>query len=65
MGEKMNSFVVCCLIAAIVAIAWLRHGLDDVNQQQDLYCEMIGIYKETKGEYGWPDYKGIAGEVCK
>lgn len=51
---------------AIVFWGWQERGLAiEQQQQQDLYCEMVGIYKETKGEYGWPDYKGNAEEVCK
>ena len=26
----------------------------------ETYCEMIGIYADTGGEFGWPDYrKGV------
>lgn len=24
----------------------------------DPYCEMVQIYIDSKGEYGWPDYRG-------
>lgn len=38
---------------------------DDLQQQQDLYCEMVAIHKDTGGQYGWPDYKHIAQEACQ
>lgn len=24
----------------------------------DPYCEMVGIWIDSDGEYGWPDYRG-------
>lgn len=24
------------------------------------HCEMVQIYRESKGEYGWPDYNNTA-----
>lgn len=58
-----NTLVICAM--SLAGIVLLSLNFSERNHQQELYCEMVGIYKETKGEYGWPDYKGIAGEVCK
>lgn len=31
----------------------------------DPYCEMVAIYQQSGGQYGWPDYRGNYSEVCK
>lgn len=58
------------VVGSFLAVAFLTGiaGLDshdDLQQQQDLYCEMVAIHKDTGGQYGWPDYKRIAERVCK
>jgi len=31
---------------------------EDRRQERDRYCQMLDIWNETDGEYGWPPYKG-------
>ena len=31
---------------------------EDRKQERERYCEMLDIWNETDGEYGWPPYKG-------
>lgn len=38
---------------------------DDLEQQRALYCEMVETFKNTGGEYGWPDYKGTYKGDCR
>lgn len=38
---------------------------DDLEQQRALYCEMVETFKNTGGEYGWPDYKGTYRRDCQ
>ena len=63
-------------LALVLAGAWAALGLitlagevngqpDDLEQQRALYCEMVETFKNTGGEYGWPDYKGSYGRDCK
>ncbi len=33
------------------------------QEEQDNYCEMVKIYKQTNGTKGWPAYNGEG--VCK
>lgn len=40
-------------------------GDNDREMQRLEYCEMVQLHKQTNGHYGWPDYRGNAGEVCK
>lgn len=30
----------------------------DRQAQRNNYCEMVAIYENTKGEMGWPAFKG-------
>jgi len=30
---------------------------EDKRQERERYCEMVDIYNETGGEYGWPPYR--------
>ena len=53
------------LLASMIALLALFTADDDLQQQQYLYCEMVAIHKDTGGQYGWPDYRGNAAEVCK
>lgn len=53
------------LLASMIIVLALFTADDDLQQPQDLYCEMVAIHKDTGGEYGWPDYKHIAERVCK
>ena len=31
---------------------------EDKRQERERYCEMVDIWNETDGQYGWPPYKG-------
>jgi len=31
---------------------------EDKRQERERYCEMLDIWNETDGQYGWPPYKG-------
>lgn len=56
-------------VAAFATLVFLVNAPDrqpdDLDKDQALYCEMVKTFKQTKGQYGWPDYRGIAAKVCK
>lgn len=60
-----RAFWVLCGIALVVLVNLPDRNPDDLDQQQALYCEMVQAFKQTNGQYGWPDYRGNAVEVCK
>ena len=31
---------------------------EDRKQERDRYCQMLELWNDTDGEYGWPPYKG-------
>ena len=55
----MSTFQQILLIAVVVTTwAWISsEEYDDEIENERHYCSMISIYKETKGEYGWPPFK--------
>jgi len=64
----MNNFLSACLVATVFGgMLYVVFLLDSQDQiyEQELYCEMVAIGKETNLEYGWPDYKGTYEKYCK
>lgn len=51
------------------AVIWMADDAatngDELSHEQRLYCEMVQIHRESNGNYGWPDFKRIAEEVCE
>lgn len=46
--------LIMIVVSAVVAGALDYQSAQDGEQT---YCDMVKQYKETRGEYGWPDYK--------
>lgn len=53
-------------VTSAIALIWclLVTGPDPVDLEGRQYCEMVSIYQQTGGEYGWPDFKRIYEEHC-
>jgi len=50
--------------AIIVAMGIAGHmDVEEEERQQEQYCEMVKLWKESGGEKGWPAYNGE--EQCK
>lgn len=45
------------LFAAALGIAGTA-DVEEVERQQSEYCEMVQLWKDSNGEYGWPAYEG-------
>lgn len=54
--QKHNTPLLLAALALILSIACFM-DVEEQNNQASLYCEMTQIYKETNGQYGWPEYK--------
>lgn len=52
---------------ALLGLITLAACVDEQEQHNELkhHCEMVGIYRETDGQYGWPDYNNTAGDCPK
>ena len=62
------SDVVCmCVVALFLLAACVAGTMEygDEERQQVLYCDMVKIYQESDGMYGWPDYQENAKEICE
>lgn len=59
-----NCIIAISLGITLGLVAWLSNTEEPTAQQQN-YCEMVGIWNDTEGEYGWPDYNHNYDEVCK
>ena len=62
------SDVVCMGVVALFLLAACVAGTmeyGDAERQQVLYCDMVKIFEESNGMYGWPDYNLNAKEICE
>lgn len=51
-------------LGLIVAMGLVGHmDAEEEQRQQDEYCAMVKLWKQTKGQQGWPAYNGEG--VCK
>lgn len=50
-----------------VALIWFGALVVMLGDARDTdpYCEMVAIYQQSGGQYGWPDYRGNYNEVCR
>lgn len=60
----MKDFLIV-LAGLIAMMAMAKWDVDQGDKANENYCEMVGLYKQTGGENGWPDYHGNYEEVCK
>ena len=42
----------------LVLIGIFPEGPDEPELSHQIYCDMVQLYKDTKGEAGWPAYQG-------
>lgn len=56
--------VILGLIGLIIAMGIVgKSDLEEAERQQAEYCEMVKLWKQTKGQAGWPAYNGE--KMCK
>ena len=64
--SNLPGIIVLLIVGLAVLAVTLADGQpDELDQEQALYCEMVEAFKDTGGEYGWPDYKGVYERACK
>ena len=53
------------LLIALLVLLGIAGGMDadEADSQQEQYCEMVKLWKESGGEKGWSAYNGE--EQCK
>jgi hypothetical protein len=56
--------VILAVIGLIVAMGIVgQSDFEEAERQQAEYCEMVKLWKQTKGQAGWPAYNGEG--ACK
>lgn len=48
------------IMVAIMAIVG-TYDFEEAERQEQEYCEMVKLYKQTRGQHCWPEYR--KGEV--
>lgn len=56
--------VILAVIGLIVAMGIVgQSDFEEAERQQAEYCDMVKLWKQTKGQSGWPAYNGE--EMCR
>ena len=56
--------LILAIIGLIIAMGIVgQSDMEDEQFQAEQYCEMVKLWKQTKGQSGWPAYNGEG--VCK
>ena len=56
--------VILAFIGLIIAMGIVgQSDFEEEQRQQDEYCAMVKLWKQTNGQAGWPAYNGEV--VCK
>jgi hypothetical protein len=56
--------VILAAIGVVIALGLVgQSDFEDEQAQAEQYCEMVKLWKQTKGQAGWPAYNGEG--VCK
>ena len=51
--------VILAFIGIIIAMGIVGQAdFEEAERQQAEYCEMVKLWKQTKGQAGWPAYNG-------
>lgn len=64
MSESPITLVMCIITMAFALVAAMIVIMIDAPEPVDPYCEMVGIWIDSNGEYGWPDYRGNYHTEC-
>lgn len=51
--------VILAAIGLLIAMGIVgQSDLEEAERQEAEYCEMVKLWKQTKGQAGWPAYNG-------
>lgn len=62
---NIKRYQVILAFIAFIALAGIvgKSDFEEEQRQQDEYCAMVKLWKQTNGQAGWPAYNGEG--VCK
>jgi hypothetical protein len=54
------------LLTLAIALALVAGSMDaaDAKLEQEHYCRMVYQWQESRGEFGWPDYRNEYEDIC-
>ena len=53
----MRSAFLLAVVVLVLGLAMADTERNEAQAQHDHYCDMVQIYKDSQGEYGWPNYE--------
>lgn len=62
LGMGVVVLIVGLVLAIVAAVVTGQGSYNEAINQAATYCEMVELWVESGGEYGWPAYRGT--EVC-
>lgn len=63
MGRHVYLMIGILCFALVYCLA-ANSELEEENSQEELYCEMVKIGRESNLEYGWPDFNKNYDKIC-
>lgn len=63
---KHSKFYLVLLVIVVLTVMVGLTGCTDVESEvnNSEYCELVGVYLDSNGEYGWPDYLNKYDDFC-
>lgn len=63
MNLKRYQVIILAIFVLVLMGIVGQSDMEEEQRQADQYCEMVKLWKETRGQAGWPAFNGE--EVCK
>jgi len=62
---NLKRYQVILIAIALIALAGIvgQSDFEEEQRQQEEYCDMVKLWKQTNGQAGWPAYNGE--RACK
>jgi len=55
--QAIGAAIFVLLIFVGLSSMLLPSEIEDMEREEEFYCEMVQLFKDSKGENGWPNYK--------
>ena len=55
--QAIGAAIFVLLIFVGLSSILLPSEIEDMEREEEFYCEMVQLFKDSKGENGWPNYK--------
>lgn len=58
MNLKHYQVIILAIFVLVLMGIVGQYDMEEEQRQADQYCEMVKLWKETRGQAGWPAYNG-------